>query len=257
MGEYSVGAWDSFKDEMGMNLLESIDFMSGILQCQNSEELEKSLAAATKRLGFETFVAGVQFVQPDGTLAHHHVSSYPEEWQSIYAEQGYLWKDPTVAHCQTSTEPLVWTEEAFMSSGAMPMLEEAKAFGLSHGVSAGMHEMKGTTKSMISLVRDQAIEENQSGVAAAQVLANCAHFVVVRIVRDAICPNPGEGVHLTPQELACMRWTSQGKTAWEVGRIMSIAEPTVAFHMKNAMKKLNANNRPQALAIAIRMGLIN
>jgi len=258
MDEHSVGAWNSFKDDIGMNLVESIDFMSSILSCKSSEALQKSLSAASKRLGFETFVAGVQLVQPDGSLAHHLVSGYPEKWQAIYAQQGYIWKDPTVAHCQMSTEPLVWTEKTFMEGDAMPMLEEAKSFGLSHGVSAAIHESKGATKSMISLVRDQALGEPAAGIAAAaQVLASCTHFVVINIARDALNPIPAEPVRLTPQELACLRWVSQGKTAWEVGRILSISEPTVVFHLKNVMRKLDASNRPQALAIAIRMGLIN
>lgn len=251
----SISILDSFRKELGMNLLESIDLMQSILEAKSSEELQVSLGSAAKRLGFDTFVAGVQLGQPDGSIAHHVISGYPEEWQMIYAKEGYIWSDPTVAHCQTSTAPLIWTEDVFQASGAMPMFEEARSFGVSHGLSVSMHERIGT-KSMISLVRDKSFEQEAHGLGvAAQALAGCTHFVLTRIAQaeKGLATTPS----LTPQELETLRWASQGKTSWEISRIMSIAEPTVAFHMKNCIRKLEANNRPQALAIAIRLGLIN
>ena len=61
----------------------------------------------------------------------------------------------------------------------------------------------------------------------------------------------------TARELETLRWTMEGKTAWEVGRILGISEQTVARHLHNATRKLDAVNKHQAVIKALRQGLLN
>ena len=61
---------------------------------------------------------------------------------------------------------------------------------------------------------------------------------------------------LSDREKACLSWTALGKSSWEIGRILSISENTVVFHIKNAMKKLGTNNRTVAAVKAVQLGLI-
>ena len=48
----------------------------------------------------------------------------------------------------------------------------------------------------------------------------------------------------------------EGKTAWEVGSILGITERTAVLHLNNAMHKLGASNKHQAVLKALRLGLI-
>ena len=61
---------------------------------------------------------------------------------------------------------------------------------------------------------------------------------------------------LTPRELESLRWTMEGKTAWELGRILGISEQTAVRHVNNATHKLNAVNKHHAVVKALRLGLI-
>lgn len=61
---------------------------------------------------------------------------------------------------------------------------------------------------------------------------------------------------LTPREREVLVWAMQGKTNWETSVILSLSEATVKFHVRNAMSKLNATSRAQAVAVALRQGLI-
>ena len=61
---------------------------------------------------------------------------------------------------------------------------------------------------------------------------------------------------LTRREKECLLWATEGKTAWETSRILSIAERTVTFHLQNVQGKLGVNNRQQAVARAVSLGLI-
>jgi DNA-binding CsgD family transcriptional regulator len=61
---------------------------------------------------------------------------------------------------------------------------------------------------------------------------------------------------LTPRELDCLRWTMEGKTAWEVGTILGISERTAVLHLNNGMHKLGCSNKHQAVLKALRLGLL-
>ncbi|MDR6816625.1 DNA-binding CsgD family transcriptional regulator [Neorhizobium sp. 2083] len=61
---------------------------------------------------------------------------------------------------------------------------------------------------------------------------------------------------LTTRELEVVRWTAQGKTSSEIGRILSLSDHTVNAYMTNAIKKLDCVNRTQLVAKALRLRLI-
>jgi LuxR family quorum-sensing transcriptional regulator LasR len=236
--------------------LASIDLMASILEAKDEMEFSTRLGNATRICGFEMFVIGLQVTNSDGMIEHHVTSAYPQAWQKLYSERNYVADDPTVAYCQNHTEPLIWSE--LMFKHAMPLFEEARNHGIGFGISVPIHERIGT-KSMLSLVRDRPLDkdtrETAELLAAAKVLSSCAHFTASRLLSKKL----NESLHpsLTPQEERCLRWVAKGKTSWEVGRIMGISEPTVVFHLKNLIKKLDVINRYQALAVAIRLGLID
>lgn len=232
--------------------------MASVLESRDEIEFSLRLGVATQLCGFETFVIGLQVPKSDGTVEHHVTSAYPEAWRNHYSKSNYIVHDPTVAHCQSHTAPLIWSESIFGGAHSLALWEEARSYGIEFGISVPVHERIGT-KSMISLVRDRPLDEDPREtaklLAAAKVLSSCAHFAASRLFSQKFKESPHPS--LTLQEKGCLRWVSQGKTAWEIGRIMIISEPTVVFHLKNLMKKLDVVNRSQALAVAIRLGLVD
>ncbi|WPP01233.1 LuxR C-terminal-related transcriptional regulator [Pseudomonas sp. HR96] len=50
--------------------------------------------------------------------------------------------------------------------------------------------------------------------------------------------------------------TASGKTAAQVGQVLYLSERTVNFHVANAVAKLAAANKTEAVAIAVRSGWI-
>ncbi|GLU36676.1 MULTISPECIES: response regulator transcription factor [Pseudomonas] len=64
------------------------------------------------------------------------------------------------------------------------------------------------------------------------------------------------GSPLSDRELEVLKWSAMGKTAWEIGQLISISEPTVKFHFSNIYKKLQVTSRAQALSHAISHGWI-
>ncbi len=63
-------------------------------------------------------------------------------------------------------------------------------------------------------------------------------------------------VTLTGCEREILLWLKEGKSSWDISQILDKSMRTVNYHIYNIIQKLEAMNRTQAVAIAIKMGLI-
>jgi DNA-binding CsgD family transcriptional regulator len=231
----------------------SIEVVSKILDATDIDHLFGEVEAAARSMGFERFLLGLEIKRPLLPALHHVCSGYPEAWQLIYAQRNYVMMDPTVGHCQTRTDPLVWAEDHYDAS--RELWEEARAFGISHGMSVPVHGRDGI-KSMMSFARDQAItdpRELDAMLAGARVLASCAHLVASRIIMPTLLEGDPK---LTAREQECLGWAARGKTAAEIAMILRISEPTAIHHLNNVVRKFNVANRTQAVAVGVAMGLV-
>jgi DNA-binding CsgD family transcriptional regulator len=64
-------------------------------------------------------------------------------------------------------------------------------------------------------------------------------------------------ISLTSRERECLRWTSKGKTAWEIGVILGISQSTVVTHLNNGRAKFGVYSKHEAVIHAMNMGLIH
>ena len=62
---------------------------------------------------------------------------------------------------------------------------------------------------------------------------------------------------LSMREKEVLSWIMQGKSTWDISKILDIGEGTVKFHVDKAMRKLSAVNRTHAVAIAMQNELLN
>lgn len=61
---------------------------------------------------------------------------------------------------------------------------------------------------------------------------------------------------LTEREIAVLRHVASGNRNREIGERLFISEETVKVHLRHIMEKLAASDRTQAVAIAVRRGII-
>jgi LuxR family transcriptional regulator, quorum-sensing system regulator BjaR1 len=62
---------------------------------------------------------------------------------------------------------------------------------------------------------------------------------------------------LTKRQIECLLLAADGKTKWEIGRILGISENTSKKHLRQVYCKLAAINQSQAIATAFRAGIIS
>ena len=60
----------------------------------------------------------------------------------------------------------------------------------------------------------------------------------------------------TPRELEVLQLMGQGARNKEIAERLVIAERTVKIHVGNILSKLNVDNRTEAVAVALKSGLL-
>lgn len=62
---------------------------------------------------------------------------------------------------------------------------------------------------------------------------------------------------LSPREKEILRWVHRGKTNIEIGAILDISPFTVKNHVQRTLRKLDVQNRTQAIGKALALGILN
>lgn len=213
-----------------------------------------NLARAAKDLGFEYCAFGLQLPYPLTSKRTVLINNYSVEWQQRYQGQEYVKHDPTILRGRANTQPFLWTDELF--SQTPDMWEEARAHGLEHGWSQSCVDGSGSA-SLLSLARsNERISqlELQAHDKKLRWLVSVAHLSLTGLYQEQIRSKLDVG--LTERELEILRWSADGKSAADIGDILSISKNTVNFHIKNAVQKLQTSNKTAAVAKAVMMGLL-
>jgi DNA-binding NarL/FixJ family response regulator len=77
------------------------------------------------------------------------------------------------------------------------------------------------------------------------------HLKYKRAVQTASSANPAtdDGMEsMTERQKEIFRWVKEGKTNWEIAKIIGCSEENVKYHMKNILRILGSYNRTQAVA---------
>lgn len=62
---------------------------------------------------------------------------------------------------------------------------------------------------------------------------------------------------LTKRERQVLVLVAEGRRDWEIAGELGLADETVRTHVRNALRKLDARNRPQGVAKALAAGEIS
>ena len=113
---------------------------------------------------------------------------------------------------------------------------------------------------------DASIAEAEEAGADGYVLKSVAAVDLAQAIHDAAgsggfllagFPEPGhKDFELTDREKAVLQAAADGLSNRQIGRLLWITDQTVRFHLKNVLRKLNAQSRAEALRVAHERGLV-
>jgi LuxR family quorum sensing-dependent transcriptional regulator len=181
------------------------------------------------------------------------VSTWPDQWVNQWYSHKYVSIDPVVNQLLARNESVRWSETRGANDGVgARVLDEATEFRLKDGFAFPVYNREGFVVAI-----SMATEHYELGKQDEACLHLASLYFHARLERLRAENTPlRRGPRLTPRERECLSWVAAGKTDWEISQILSIAEQTAHEYVQNALIKLNATTRAQAVAIAILNQLI-
>nr|WP_311948109.1 LuxR family transcriptional regulator [Halomonas piscis] len=185
------------------------------------------------------------------------VTTYSSEWAEYYVNEKYHRLDPAITQGFSGILPYDWNSQLHRQRRVEDFFSVAREFGVGYqGVSIPIRGACGE-KAIFSINSELSKKEWEDFKAAhlgeLALFAYSFHLNILELL--GIAPVT-QNVILSDRERSVIKWASEGKTAWETAKILGITENTVHFYLRNAAAKLSASTKPQAVAIAIREGVL-
>jgi DNA-binding CsgD family transcriptional regulator len=179
------------------------------------------------------------------------ISTYPRPWTEHYLSNHYDRLDPVIRQALKVTEPFEWgssIDSGSHSNAQRQLFEEAATFGIRYGFTIPIHDGRGPVAAVTFASDEQSATFKRRVETHRRVLQLMALYFHASASRKLQPDRVVDGVALSPREYQCLEWSAAGKSAWEIGRILSITQRTVTFHLENAKSKLGVFSLHQAIA---------
>jgi DNA-binding CsgD family transcriptional regulator len=176
------------------------------------------------------------------------------KWWRDYFATARTSSDPVVMLARVSLAPFTWSESQ-KTLGLVGADQGVLDLCVKHGMRDGFTCPIGG-RWMVSFWSPQTLMDVLSPATRAALYA-AASAAAARLDQllgpraDAATDQP----HLTPRELAVLRWASLGRRIPEIARALGLGPETVRTHMKNAREKLGSSTTTHAVAEAMRWRL--
>lgn len=227
--------------------------MDGVAAQNDMDGLAGLLADTGSALGLKTVTVYAE--PPRGTdRAGGYLIAHDAEFLRAHSESPAFDADPVRSRARQQPRPFVWSLDWHRrSDGLAPLVAAFEERGIDAGFLVPIYGPMGLrgTVGFAGSARELADDRTQAFLFMLSLQA-------FDRVQDLATPKRAQGpkVTLAPREIECLHWTAAGKTSWEIGEILSLSERTVESYLKTAALKLGAVTRTQAVAAAIRQGLI-
>lgn len=235
-------------------------YLDGLQQCKGEEALLTRFGDTLKNNGF----AGYDFFysrldthgRANPALGGYEKSTLPIDLMETYRREGWISDDPLLA---LGSRPAMPYSTASVFSEVVPKSAPEKMWHamLDHQIEHEINiPLPGAARArQISVhMRGRGQDANDHFAASlpiAHTIATIFYGVFEsRVLSDsAVLREPYNP--LTPRERDCLTWAAKGKTNIAIGEQLGIGSRTVKFHIVNAMRKLGADSRSEAIALAI------
>ena len=182
------------------------------------------------------------------------LSSWPAEMLAIYDQEGLVSCSPVLHHLRRSTLPLaVNLSQATCSRSDgrdSIVISLFERFKLPRGAFFPTYDASGM-RGAVSFMGDREPFTSREMME----LSYLSQHIFDRLgeIRNL---DTRINDTLSEREIDCLNWTAAGKTSAEIAEILTLSEHTVNHYLNRATKKLDTVNRTQAVAKALRIGLI-
>jgi DNA-binding CsgD family transcriptional regulator len=219
---------------------------------------ERRLVQFAQGMDFGIVSAAVAVDQPGQAPVFVMIGNTPQGFIEVSQKTASVRRDPVMRRLKSSSQPFIYDQALYASENAADLWEEQAPFGYHTGISMALHLPAGR-HFLLGVDREKPLPADDTAlmrmIADLQLLAVYAQETALRVLlpqTEAPKPVP----RLTAREREVLQWTREGKSAWAVGQILTMSEHTVNYHLRNAMRKLDASGKHLAVQRAVSLGLI-
>jgi DNA-binding CsgD family transcriptional regulator len=234
-----------------------------IAAAEAGEPLEPAMVSIIHGFGFESCGFAITTdPQPNQDSRSYVWTTTPREWIAEYDKNAYVEIDPRMALSFGRTTPVIWDAATIGGDArARKFLARAAAYGIRSGVAvsftdARRHRIGASFNSSLSPVSASRHREIVDRLGDLMVLTAGIHDLFLSQVVMRGLPPAQRGAPLSRRERQCLQMAAHGMTSGDIGIKLGITERTANFHFSNILSKLDALNRHEAIAKAIRIGAI-
>lgn len=182
------------------------------------------------------------------------MSTMRADWIEYYAAQRYDLDDEIVAHVRAGRfDPQFYRLSRDDQFAHREMAEEAREAGLQAGLLVPLPGPLGDVLPAAGIVLGSSLGEDETArivSANGPALIALAHVLHTGLSGELMRRRAGAAV-LTARERECLQRVAQGRRTAQIADALSLAEVTIALHLRNARRKLGARNLPEAVAKAM------
>lgn len=240
------------------DLLMLLELINGSLYCTHVEDLKKLMMDLKKILPYDFAICGLAHIGNDGNFTSYKAINvnYPTEWLEIYLSKKYNLCDPVFKTNFTRLGIQKWSETYKLTPPPRKFLTEAHDFDLVDGYTFGIKSQTANAKSLFSL-SGKSIESHERSSAILENVMPYFNQALLRVAQGQEKKEKITSAIISAREKEVLIWLKDGKTSWDISKILSISERTVNYHVGNIMKKLDAVSRMHAVAKAACLKLID
>ena len=237
-------------------LVKLLEIVDKSLHVDTEKDLNSLLQDVHKLVPSEHTVCALAETTPSGRyvgpLQLVNVN-YPTDWLSRYIEADYANVDPILQHHFNHYDVQVWsrTYRLAQSRKERVFVGEAASFHLTQGITVGVKSPVRPMGSLFSFSGPRMGEHPRHEVVLQQLVPHL-HQALLHLTFLPFAADP----LLSSREREVLLWIKEGKTNWEISKILMISERTVRFHVANVLNKLQASTRGHAVAVALQQRLI-
>lgn len=242
------------------DLKRALDFIETAEQAGSLGDLQAKLGIALDHFGATQFTLMALAKNPDnGARSPLPLSeATSREWAERYAERGYFNSDAVVHTAIRQSAAFTWgdLEQRKLTPTAKTVMNEGGEILRAAGcLVIPTHDAEGFAGFVSLFFPDGSPDDSQHKALKLMAIYALERAKELRGVEpdragwDRACP-------LTPRQREAIGFLALGKTDWEIGAILGIAEKTANHHFESAKRELGVATRAQAVAVAIHRGWV-
>jgi len=241
--------------------IEAVSFLDRLRHVSNQTELEALFSRALAELGFHGWAHQIIKTNTAGLEPPAILTTFPDTWYRHYVDSRYDLIDPVVLRGPEQLMPFQWSVLSFgedLTARQLEFFREAADVGVAEGIGIPVFGPAGS-HAMVSMVTDLRARDTRRLLDTRGQLLQFIGLAFHNAVRDLSqttakqLPVP----YLTPRERECLLWYAQGKSMWDIARVLRISRRTVVFHLQNVRLKLGASTTHHAVIRALQTRIID